>query len=140
LLKRKRQALRDEKEYTELCTDLQKYTDSSDCSATSDTNEDARIATLQKIVLRVVNFFDESETVYLIVDRIDRCMYPGKADHRRALTKALVRMVEGARCKLKVLAVINGYDWRVEDIRYEFGAEKEGTLIIHTERQCRLDL
>jgi len=139
LLRRKRQALRNEKEYAELCADLRKYEDLSNNAASSDTNGDTRIATLQKIALRVVNFFSESETVYIIVDRIDRCMYPGKADHRRALIKALVRMVEGAKCNLKILAVINGYGWRVEDIRDEFGAEKKETLIIHTERQCRLD-
>jgi hypothetical protein len=139
LLRGKRQALRNEKEYAELCADLRKYDYLSNSAASSDTNGDTRIAMLQKIALRVVNFFSESETVYIIVDRVDRCMYPGKADHRRALTKALVRMVEGAKCNLKILAVINGYGWRVEDIRDEFGAEKKETLIIHTERQCRLD-
>lgn len=139
LLSQKCQALRDEEEFAELCAELRQYGNLSTSPGISDANEDARISTLQKIALRVVNFFAESETVYIIVDRIDRCTYPGKADHRRALTKALVKMVEGAKCNLKILAVINGYDWRVEDIRDDFGAEKEGTLIIHTERQSRLD-
>jgi hypothetical protein len=141
LLRQKCQALRDEKEYAELCAELRKYEDLSSNTTTKDMKEHDRMATLQKIAVRVVNFFEDSETVYIIVDRVDRCIDPKKdADHRKALLKVLVRMAEGAKCNLKILAVINGYDWRVEDRRDEFGAEKNGTVIIHTERQCRLDL
>ncbi len=139
LLRRKPQALRDEKEHAELYADLRKYEDLSNDTAKNGMKDDSRIATLVKIALRVINLFEAGQTVYIVVDRVDRCTYPGRADHRRALTKALVRMVEGAKCNLKILAVINGYDWRVEDIRDEFGAEKKGSMIIHTERQCRLD-
>lgn len=140
LLRQKRQALRDEKEHAELCAELRKYDELSNKKEKDDMIEYTRIATLQKIALRVVNFFEESETVYIIVDRVDRCRDPRKADHRKALVKALVRMVEGAKCNLKILAVINGYDWIVEERRDEFGEEKKGRVIIHTERQCRLDL
>jgi len=141
LLRQKPQALRDEEEHAEICAELRMYEDLSNNTSKDDMNEDKRIATLEKIAWRVVNFFEESETVYIIVDRVDRCMDPRKAaDHRKALLKALVRMVEGAKCNLKILAVINGYDWRVEDRRDEFGEEKKGIFIIHTERQCRLDL
>ena len=141
LLRQKRQALRDEKGHAELCAELRKYEDLSKNETKNDMNEYDRIAILEKIALRVVSFFEESETVYIIVDRVDRCMDSRKAaDHRKTLAKALVRMVESAKCNLKILAIINGYDWRVEDRRDEFGDEKKERVIIHTERQCRLDL
>jgi len=47
------------------------------------------------------------------------------------LLKALVKMVEAARCKLRVLVVINGYQWEVERRQDELG-EKRGRVIVHT--------
>jgi hypothetical protein len=96
-------------------------------------NEYDRIETVQKFAVHVVNLFEEPETVYIIVDRVERRIDSRKgADHRKVLLKALVGMVEGAKCNLKILAIINGYDWRVEERRDEFGTVKKGTVIIHT--------
>lgn len=60
-----------------------------------------RFSTLQAIVSRVLAFFDESETVYIFVDRVDLCR-SGEQVHCKRLMRTLVRMVREARCKLKI--------------------------------------
>ena len=98
--------------------------------------EDERLLTLHKVALRVVRFFDESETVYVVLDRLDRCCDLKKGvDHRKPFLKALVRMVEAARFKLRVLVVINGYQWRVEQRQDELGEKVKGRVIVHTAEQ-----
>lgn len=78
--------------------------------------DDDRLSALQRAVIRVISVFDESETVHVTLDRIERCCDLKRGvDNRKPLLKALVQMVEAARCKLKVLVVINGYQWSMED-------------------------
>ncbi len=98
--------------------------------------EDERLSALHKVALRVVGLFEESETVYVILDRLDRCCdLKKRVDHRKPLLKALVRMVEAARCKLRVLVVINGYQWSVEQRRDELEEKAKGRIIVHTAEQ-----
>lgn len=136
LLRRKSHALRNEKQYTELRSELQQYQNlSKRTDKGSGMNEDDMIGALHKVAIRVVSFFEESETVYIIVDRVDRCRDFRKLDHRKALLKALVKMVEATPSKLRVLAVVHGNSWRVEEHHDELGEKVEGKVIIHTAHQ-----
>ena len=113
LLRKKSHTLRNEKQYAELCSELhtlQRYNN----QAKERIDEDDRISAIQKVALRVISFFDDSETVSIIIDRGDRCRDWEESDHRKELVKVLVQMVEAARCKLKILAVIHGQSWPVE--------------------------
>ena len=133
LLRQKRQVLRNKSQSDELraeLDDLQKYEHKGKSA------EDERLFALHKVALRVVGFFDESETVYVVLDRLDQCCdLKMRVDHRKLLLKALVRMVEGARCKLRVLVVINGYQWSVEQRRDELEEKVKGRIIVHTAEQ-----
>ena len=93
--------------------------------------EDKTISALHKVALRVIDLFDESETVYIIVDRADRTRDGGKTDHRKALLKAFVKMVEAARSKLRVFVLISGNNWQVE----KHQDEMKDRLIIHKATQ-----
>lgn len=139
LLRRKSHALRDKRQHAELCAELRKLQKYEElCKRTDkehEMDEDDKISALHKVAVRVINFFEESETVYIIVDRADRCRGGGKADHRKALLKALVKMVEAARSKLRVLAVINGHSWRVEEHQDELGETMKERIIVHTAHQ-----
>lgn len=137
LLKQKIHALRDEKQYAELLSALHRFQDRGKLSKSDERYEDRMLATLHDVALSAVNFYDESESVYIIVDRVDRCRdWKNKVDHRKILLKCLAKLVEGARCKLKVLVVVNGHSWSVG--RYEDiigGNMKEKGIIIHEEEQ-----
>ncbi|MCJ1244750.1 hypothetical protein MMC30_001950 [Trapelia coarctata] len=135
LLRQKRHALRDEKQYAELCTELRKLQQDKDLTDKDGVPEYDRIDALEKVALRVISFFDKSETVYIIVDRADRCRDVGKVDHRKALLKAFVKMVEAARSKLKILTVIDGNSWRMESHRDELGERMKERVIAHTAEQ-----
>ena len=69
------------------------------------------------------------------MDRADRTRNGVKADHRKAFLKAFVKMVEAARSKLKVLAVISGNNWPVEMHQDELGEKMRDRVIIHTATQ-----
>ena len=133
LLRQKHQVLRNKSQSDELraeLDDLQKYEHEVKSA------EDERLSALRKVALRVVGFFDESETVYVVLDRLDQCCDLKKQiDHRKPLLKALVRMVEAARCKLRVLVVINGYQWPVEQRRDELEEKVKERIIVHTAEQ-----
>lgn len=134
LLRQKISALRDEKQYAELRSELQKLPDCVKLSKSDKTYEDKMLATLHKVALRVINFFDESDSLYIIVDRVDRCRDWKKVDHRKMLLECLVKLVEGARCKLRVLAVINGYSWPVEKYP-DIGRNVKDRVITHAVEQ-----
>jgi hypothetical protein len=132
LLRQKGQALRDEKQYMELLVDLRKYK-VLHLETNKKSEYDKSLLALQELATRVIHLFDESETPYIIVDRVDRC----SGSHRKGLLKILVGMTEAARCNLKVLVVSNTYDWQVERYGDEFGETKKGTVIVQTEVQRR---
>ena len=124
LIRQKREILRDKPQCDELRVELhklEKYQHESQNSTDPDF-EDKRLSAFQKVALRVIRFFDESETVYIVLDRVDRCCNLRKeVDHRKPLLKILVKLVEAARCKLRVLVVMDGRQWNVEQRRDELG-------------------
>lgn len=136
LLRQKSQALANETQggelRTELC-ELQKY---EQAGKNPTETEGKRLSAFDKVILRVISFFDESETVHIILDRADRCCdLKREIDHRKALLQALVKMVEAARFKLKVLVVINAIQWRVETRQDELEVKMKERVIIHTREQ-----
>lgn len=137
LIRQKREVLRNKSVCDELraeLIELQKYERGDEKVVR--TEEDERIAALHKVALRVVDFFEESEIVYVFLDRVDRCCdLKRRADHRKPLLKALVKMVEAARCKLRVLVVVNGYQWSVEQRLDELDVKMKGRFIVHTAEQ-----
>ena len=136
LLRKKRHALRDDNKFNELCVELRTLQKCEELSKKEyEEYEEKRFSSLQKVALRVVDLFDKSETVYIIVDRADRCRDFRKADHRKALLNAFVKMVEAARSKLRILVVIHGNSWPVEKHRDELGEKTKDRVIIHTATQ-----
>ena len=108
--------------------------------------EGKRLDAFRKVALRVISFFDESETVHIIVDRADFCClfketldedchFKKRIDDRKLLLKELVGLVEAARCKLKVLVVISGYQWSMEKYQDELDQKTQGRVIVHTAEQ-----
>ena len=128
LLRQKSSALRDEQRYSELRTKLGNLRQ-------VEMNDKGRVEAMEKVAVRVVDFFDESETVYIIVDRADRCRDLQKADHRKALLKVFVKMVEEARCRLKILVVMDGRSWPVERYRDDVGVKMEERFVVCTATQ-----
>ena len=128
LLRQKSGALRDEQRHAELRTQLRKFHQRG-------MDEGDRVSAMERVALRVIDFFDESEILYIIVDRADRCRDPKTVDHRKALLRIFIKMVEVARCKLKILTVTDGYSWCVENYRDELGAKMKDRIIIHTAEQ-----
>ena len=128
LLRRKSGSLRNERQHAELRTELGRFRQTG-------LDESDKVLAMERVALRVIDFFEESETLYIVVDRADRCRDPKVVDHRKALLRIFVKMVEAARCTLRVLAVIDGHSWRVENYRDELGAKMEGRVIVRTEEQ-----
>ncbi|KAL8787107.1 MAG: hypothetical protein Q9195_007935 [Heterodermia aff. obscurata] len=123
LLKQKSSALRDEQRYSELRTKLRNFRQMAK-------DDKERVKAMRRVAVRVVDFFDEPETVYIVVDRADRCWKPDKAYHRKMLLKVLVEMVEQARCKLKVLVVVDGRSWPKEKYRDDVGVKMNERFVV----------
>lgn len=70
-----------------------------------DSHEDSQH--LEELALVVIKFFKPSETVHIMLDRLDRCSEPD----RLTLLNLLGCMAKEAPCILKVLVVISGSDW-----------------------------
>ncbi|KAL6714365.1 hypothetical protein ACLMJK_007788 [Lecanora helva] len=126
LLRQRSDVLRHRHRHAELRAELKKL------SSHESTDYDDRTAAVERVALSIVDFFDEVETIYMIVDRTDRCRDPKVIDHRKALLQILIAMVEAARCKLKILCVVDGRSWPVEDYQDELGVKTKERLIIHT--------
>lgn len=133
LLRQKSHVLTNGTQGDELRAELEKL---QKCDNNPKETDNNKLSAFHRVALRVMSFFNESETVYIILDRADRCCnLKRRHDHRKPLLKELVKMVEAARCKLKVLVVINAHQWRVEARQDELGMKLKERVIIHTEVQ-----
>ena len=99
LLRQKSSAFRNERRYMKLRTELRDFRNTR-------LDESGKVSMMEKIAVRVINLFDESETLYMVMDTADRCRDPKKADYRKSLLRVFVKMVEAARCKLRILTVM----------------------------------
>ena len=121
LLRQKPEVFRNRSKYAEFRSELEELQKYEYRDNKFEKTEDQRLSAFHKVALRAIDFFDESETVHVTLDRADRCCdLKNRFDHRRPLLKTLVKMVEAARCKLRVLMVFNGNQWdakeRVDDL------------------------
>ena len=131
LLREKRQVLRDTPQYDEFRSELEELKKYEHRENKIEKSEDERLFAFHKIALRVIGFFDESETVHVTLDRADRCCdLRKKVDHRKPLLKTLVKMVEAARCKLRVLVVFNGNQWDVKERVDDLEEKMKGKIIL----------
>ena len=136
LLRQRLHILRNPKQSDALDAEFYKLQKCESSDQTAHRYGSPRLDALQSILLHVLSLFDASEMVHLVIDRADRCCNLTKdTDHRKALLKTLVKMVEAACCKLKILVVINGGRWPIETRQDELGQTMEDRVIIHTARQ-----
>jgi hypothetical protein len=139
------EALNDEAQFSEIMADLEKYQRLTDSSNPRRGREIQHV--LESLMLRVLNGFSatKTRTAWIILDRVDLCRdtsseakSPGRRG-RRALLEAMVHLVERAKIRVKVLAVVNRADWHVEEQADELGQEKEGSLVVRTFTQGAAD-
>ena len=138
LLRQKSPALRNGPIFSELSAELVELQACLQVPKIPAYLERSRTRAFEKVYRRVVGLFDESDVVYIVLDRVDQCENLRRGiDHRKLLLKMLVRMVEEARCRLKVLAVIKGDQWDIEQSsrQDELGAKLKDRVIVHTEVQ-----
>lgn len=138
LLMQNRQALRNEAQYAELRAEINEYheaTEAGDKKHEEQENKDKALRLLEKVALRVLNIFEPTQTVWIIIDRVDRCRLRSGFNHQKKLLKTLVHLVEKSKGKVRVLAVVNGHDWKVGEYDDELGQRKEGSVILHTVEQ-----
>jgi hypothetical protein len=76
---------------------------------------------IQDVALRVLKLFDLTRTVWIGLDRVDKCGGRASSYQRRMLVRALVYLIEKSKVKVRILAVVNEYDWRVQDEVDELG-------------------
>jgi hypothetical protein len=138
LLVQNRQALRIEAQHAELRAEIKEYHEAAnvgDKEHEEHKYSDKALRLLQKIALRVLNMFEPTQTVWIIIDRVDRCKLGSKFNHRKKLVKTMVHLVERAKVKVRVLAVVNGFDWKVDEQSDEFEQSNEESVILHIDRQ-----
>lgn len=71
-----------------------------------------KMAIVQTAVLKVLSLLshkrpEEQKTIWIIIDRLDRVKEPPLR-----LLEVLEHLVENAKVKAKILAVVNGWDWK----------------------------
>ena len=131
LLRQKSQVLRNRSQYEEFRSELYELHKYEHRDNKFVDTENERLSAFQKLAIRVIGFFDESETVHVTLDRADRCCdLKARVDHRRPLLKTLVKMVEAARCKLRVLMVVNGNQWNVKERVDDLEEKMKGKIIL----------
>lgn len=120
LLEQSRVSLRNEEQYTELCAELQIYRKSVEVHGRSGDSRDTNEA-LERVALKALNMFAPTETVWIFLDRVDRCRSSSRKANGKRLLKALVHLVEKASLKVRVLVTVNGYDWPADSQVDELG-------------------
>ncbi|CBX91214.1 hypothetical protein LEMA_P067220.1 [Plenodomus lingam JN3] len=128
LLKQNYQLLRNQEHYAGLFAELQTYQKLFELSRQSGDGQDNHrlraSESLQKVAFMILNLFSPEKTIWIVLDRVDRCRsYPRSADGKKLL-KSLVQLMEKATVKVRVLAVINGYDWPVDNQVDELGCSQ----------------
>lgn len=47
----------------------------------------------------------------------------------------MVYLLENTTIRIRILAIVNGYDWKVEEQHDEFGASNQSSVIVDTHKQ-----
>ncbi|PKY01737.1 hypothetical protein P168DRAFT_321309 [Aspergillus campestris IBT 28561] len=141
LLRQNSQVLRDQNKYNELYAAAKKYN-----QAVTLQNENCRQKSgrksnklLQDVARHVLNLFDSHHTIWIILDRVDQCRSERETYHRKSLMKTLVYLVEKVEVRVKVLAVVNGYDWKLDDQTDELDCSNPSRVVFRTIHQQETD-
>ena len=130
LLISNRQGLQNETHYSELCARIEKYREAVEIDqreASDQVYGERSTASLREVALGTLNILDRTKTVWIILDHVERCK-SGTVNHRKELMKALVYLMEKAAVRVRVLAVVNGNDWRIDKQVDELGQNIEGSI------------
>lgn len=139
LLELNKRALRNQEQCRQLWADLQAYAElRADPAKTKPKDVAER---LERIALGALGMFDVGKTIWIVLDRVDRChAMPGQSRKTsrkggRSLLRMMVHLAEKSSATVKVLAVVNRADWHIEDQADELDGEMAGNLVVRTYRQ-----
>ncbi|KAK2049969.1 hypothetical protein LZ31DRAFT_256343 [Colletotrichum somersetense] len=139
LLELNKRALRNEEQCRQLWADLKSY-DELRADSTKTKPKDVT-EKLERIALRALSMFDAGKTIWIILDRVDRChVMPGQSSKTnrkggRSLIRMMVHLAEKSSVTVKVLAVVNRADWHIEDQADELDGNIAGSMVVRTYRQ-----
>lgn len=134
LLRKNPMATRKENKFSDMLSAIRTLKALERQEISDKTMADKREKALVVVARKVIELFDRNETIYVVVDRVDRCMID-PVDQRMAILRVLVSMVEAAQCQLKVLVINSANSWSVNGHDREFGQHKKNSVIMHTEQQ-----
>lgn len=137
LLHTRQGARRDEQQWAELVARAEKLREAPGPSQTDRQIRNKRIKNLEDVAVHVIRMFGTSETVEIIVDRLDRCRVreDGPVGDRGALLKLLSELVKKAHARVKILVVVNWHDWKVDEWIAEEDLEREGRMVLEVREQ-----
>ncbi|PLB40287.1 uncharacterized protein BDW47DRAFT_116070 [Aspergillus candidus] len=141
LLRQNSQVLRDQNKYNELYAAVRKYNQAVTLQVENGRQKSGRKANklLQDVALHVLNLFDPHHTIWIILDRVDQCRSERETYHRKSLMKTLVYLVEKVEVRVKVLAVVNGYDWKLDEQDDELECSNPSRVVFRTVHQQETD-
>lgn len=100
---------------------------------------------LDRVILEALNTFRDDQTVWIVLDRVDKCCavydaaqkYSSPRRGRQYLLKSLVKVVKESTSKVKVLAIVNRTDWRVEE-EEDYEGEDEVLVVQRLDQSATL--
>lgn len=76
---------------------------------------------LTELLLTILNLIQQSEPVYIVLDRMDRCRSKGA---KLRVLKALLRVARETRCWVKIMVVVCAHFWNVDEYLEDLDVEK----------------
>lgn len=134
LLSLNKKILHQEDHFTELCAELGSYIPLS-----KDVEDRSREMQnlLMRVAVKVLDMLDEDTTVWIILDRVDKCRPApsrmARSHHKKdglALLRVMMYLVEHSKTPVKILAVVNRSHWHVEDDVGDLEHTRKGSLIV----------
>lgn len=135
-----KKALRNEDQCSRLWGDLQSYAEIRKLPGISKeevrTKVNRTFDKLQSIALEVMSISGAEKTIWIVLDRVDRCsVMPGEksqARHRagRSLLRTMVEIAEKASPTVKILAVVNRADWHIDEEVDEIKSRQESLEVL----------
>ncbi|KAF2232960.1 hypothetical protein EV356DRAFT_578033 [Viridothelium virens] len=145
LLEQNSTVLGDQKRSNELWISLNRYQRHTERNKVRSADVDDRLSALKEVAQRIIDLFDESQQVFLILDRIDRCRNFKKdrdgeyADDRHHLLQTLIEITDVARCKLRILIVVDALEWPEEKWKDRLDVAGQRSMLVHRRHQKQMD-
>ncbi|KAI9370167.1 hypothetical protein BJX61DRAFT_544878 [Aspergillus egyptiacus] len=125
--------LRNETQYNELRTELQGYQLALDSSR----EDREHLEQLERVFQRVLNTIDPTKAIWIILDRVDQCIPTRKHTQSKRLLQSLVHVLESTTVRIRVLAVVNAWDWLVDEQIDELGQTRPDTVLLYSGYQSQ---